>query len=354
VPITRRTTSAHDRLVALSGGARSAGVAGPGDLARGWVPSPPTPPGVPDPGAALERPGRVVLPFVRADRGNAPVVGPGDHDPVHHGADDHAAVGPGGAPPDDARPSSPGPGHGRHRAPAPAAGLVPATLSGGRWRVSRRAAAGTLLALVVLAGVLALRAGLPGHEATVVPARSGADLAPVPTSAAAAPVPTTGGEPTAPAAGAPSGQLVVHVVGQVLAPGLVRLAPGARVADAVEAAGGATPAADLSRVNLAKAVVDGEQVVLPLPGEPLPAGSAAGAGGGAGASGTGPAAGSPVDLNTADLAALDGLPGIGPVLAQRILDWRTENGRFTSVDELGEVTGIGDKLLTQLRDAVTV
>ncbi|KAB7746574.1 ComEA family DNA-binding protein [Nostocoides sp. F2B08] len=141
---------------------------------------------------------------------------------------------------------------------------------------------------------------------------------------------------------------VVHVAGQVVRPGIVRLAPGSRVIDAVEAAGGPLTEADLAAVNLARPVVDGEQVYVPKPGEAVPAVPGA-------STGTGPAAeGAPIDLNAADATALDGLPGVGPVLAERIIAWRTEHGRFTSVDELGEVSGIGEKLLGQIRDRVTV
>jgi competence protein ComEA len=150
---------------------------------------------------------------------------------------------------------------------------------------------------------------------------------------------------------------VVHVVGQVKRPGLVRLAPGARVADAIAAAGGAKSTADLSLLNLARPVVDGEQVHVPRPGESPAVGAGAGAAGGAGAVGAGgggAGGGGLVNLNTADLAALDTLPGVGPVLAQRILDWRAEHGRFTSVEELGEVSGIGEKLYAQIRPKVTV
>lgn len=146
--------------------------------------------------------------------------------------------------------------------------------------------------------------------------------------------------------------VVVHVVGQVARPGLVRLAAGARVADAIAGAGGTRPGADVSAVNLARPVVDGEQVRVPRTGEVLapvqgPVQAPAPASGGT-------SSGAPVSLNAADAAALDALPGVGPVLAQRILDWRTEHGRFTSVDELGEVSGIGDKLMAQLRDRVTL
>ena len=153
--------------------------------------------------------------------------------------------------------------------------------------------------------------------------------------------------------------LVVHVVGQVRRPGVYRMPPGARLGDAVTAAGGATPTADLAAVNLARVLVDGEQVHVPRPGESAPAGGAAtggssGGGGSAGGSGASGGSGGKVSLNSADLAALDTLPGVGPVLAQRILDWRTEHGRFTSIEELGEVSGIGEKLLAQLTPKVTL
>ena len=146
-------------------------------------------------------------------------------------------------------------------------------------------------------------------------------------------------------------QLVVHVAGQVAQPGIVRLEPGARVIDALESAGGPSAEADLTAVNLARPVVDGEQVYVPLPGELPPVAPAAGAGGGGGDA-TGP--GGVVDLNTADAQALDSLPGVGPVLAERILAWRSEHGRFTTVEELGEVSGIGEAMLSRLRDKVRV
>ncbi|KJK12439.1 competence protein ComEA [Terrabacter sp. 28] len=152
--------------------------------------------------------------------------------------------------------------------------------------------------------------------------------------------------------------MVVHVVGQVLRPGLVRLRAGARVADAIKQAGGARAGADLSALNLARPVTDGEQIRVPRPGESAATGTGAGSGGGSAGSATGGGAGAssgaPVSLNAADTAGLDALPGVGPVLAQRIIDWRAEHGRFTSVDELGEVSGIGDKLLARLRPLVTL
>ena len=127
-------------------------------------------------------------------------------------------------------------------------------------------------------------------------------------------------------------EVVVAVAGKVRRPGLVRLPLGSRVDDAVRAAGGLLPGASTELLNLARRLVDGEQVLVgigPPPGAPA-AGPAA------------PAPGGLLDLNAAGVADLDALPGIGPVLAQRIVDWRTENGRFASVDQLREVTGIGE------------
>jgi competence protein ComEA len=153
--------------------------------------------------------------------------------------------------------------------------------------------------------------------------------------------------------------VVVHVVGRVRRPGVVRLPQGSRVEQAVTAAGGARSNADLSRVNLARPLVDGEQVVVPRPGEPVAPADGAPvpvAGGTARSSGLGPGVDGqgarPVDINTATATELDTLPGVGPVLAQRIVDWRAQNGRFTSVDELSEVSGIGDAVLARLRPLV--
>ncbi|GAB2838144.1 ComEA family DNA-binding protein [Microbacterium insulae] len=139
----------------------------------------------------------------------------------------------------------------------------------------------------------------------------------------------------------------VHVSGAVAEPGLYVLGEGARVMDAVAAAGGFADDADRAAVNLARPVSDGEQLAVPAEGEvPPTADPATGAAGGA--------AGGVVDLNTADLATLDTLPRIGPALAQRIIEWREANGRFTSVEDLLAVPGIGDKMLESLRELVTV
>lgn len=140
----------------------------------------------------------------------------------------------------------------------------------------------------------------------------------------------------------PTGLVVVDVVGAVRRPGLYRLSQGARIADAVSRAGGATAKADLALVNLAAPLADGEQVVVPGRG-----GSPAGSAGTAGA-----AAAGPVHLSTATLEQLDALPGIGPVTAQKILDYRQEHGAFTSVDALDAVPGIGPARLDQLKDLV--
>ena len=129
----------------------------------------------------------------------------------------------------------------------------------------------------------------------------------------------------------PVGVVVVHVRGPVRRPGVLRLPAGSRVVDAVAAAGGLLAGADPGPVNLARVLVDGEQVRLG-PGAPVDGGATASGGGGSPVAATGL-----VDLNAAGLADLDALPGVGPVLAQRILDLRAERGRFTSVEELREV-----------------
>ena len=142
--------------------------------------------------------------------------------------------------------------------------------------------------------------------------------------------------------------LLVHVLGAVAQPGLVELAPGSRVVDAVAAAGGFTADADPAGVNLARPMVDGEQLVAPAIGE-VPAAAPGGAVGGSGAASDGL-----VHLNTAEVADLDTLPRIGPALAQRILDYREANGPFTSVDQLLEVTGIGDAVFAGLAELVAL
>jgi competence protein ComEA len=131
------------------------------------------------------------------------------------------------------------------------------------------------------------------------------------------------------------------VAGAVRRPGLYRLPPGSRVADAIQQAGGARHKAALSLVNLAAPVVDGGQIVVPARGVPTPTE------GDSAATPTGP-----VHLNTATLEELDRLPGVGPVTAQKIIDYRDKHGSFGSVDELDAVPGIGPTRLEQLRDLI--
>jgi competence protein ComEA len=148
-------------------------------------------------------------------------------------------------------------------------------------------------------------------------------------------------------------ELLVHVLGAVKRPGLVSLASGSRVVDAVASAGGLTDDAEVAGINLARPVSDGEQLVVPKVGEVSPAAGGSGAGGVAGA-GAGGANGAVVNLNTATQGELETLPRIGPALAQRILDWRTANGRFAAPADLLKVTGIGQKLFDGLSDRITV
>jgi competence protein ComEA len=154
--------------------------------------------------------------------------------------------------------------------------------------------------------------------------------------------------PLEPVAEAPSQPiLVVHVVGQVRRPGLYRLRDGSRIADAVRRAGGARLGADLAALNLAAPLVDGIQVLVPSRAAP---GAAASSTGGQGA---GLASAPAISLSSATVEELDELPGVGPITAQKIVDYRTEHGPFASVDDLDAVPGIGPTRIEQLRDLVT-
>ncbi|MEU9349830.1 ComEA family DNA-binding protein [Streptomyces griseoloalbus] len=164
-----------------------------------------------------------------------------------------------------------------------------------------------------------------------------------------------GGRPDASAGAAAAGsaapEIVVDVSGKVRDPGIHRLPAGSRVEDALRAAGGVRPGTRTDTLNRARFLVDGEQVVVGGPAPAAGPGGATGTAPGAGtAAGAGPAA--PVSLNTATLDQLDTLPGVGPVLAQHIVDYRTRNGGFRSVDELREVNGIGDRRFADLRNLV--
>ncbi|MFD7280299.1 helix-hairpin-helix domain-containing protein [Streptomyces sp. NPDC059862] len=162
--------------------------------------------------------------------------------------------------------------------------------------------------------------------------------------------PAASGSPPGPAGatGTPVAEIVVDVSGKVREPGIHRLPAGSRVADALRAAGGVRPGTDIDGLNRARLLVDGEQVVVggppPVSAPGAPAGVPAGAAPGVPAG--------PVSLNTATVEQLDTLPGVGPVLAQHIIDYRTQHGGFRSVDELREVNGIGERRFADLRDLV--
>jgi competence protein ComEA len=149
------------------------------------------------------------------------------------------------------------------------------------------------------------------------------------------------GEPTSSTAPVDSARIFVHVLGAVERPGLYELQEGDRAVDAIAAAGGYADAADQAQLNLARFVVDGEQIVVPAIGEGPPIQSSMDAAG-------------KVNLNTADQAALETLPRVGPAMAQRIIDWRESNGRFTAVEDLLNVTGVGEKTFESLRELVTI
>ncbi|MGD8193915.1 helix-hairpin-helix domain-containing protein [Herbiconiux sp. P18] len=185
-------------------------------------------------------------------------------------------------------------------------------------------------------------------------AASGGASAPPAGGAAASGVPPSGG----PVAG--GSVLLVHVLGAVASAGVYELPGGSRVVDAVAAAGGLLPTAEAGSINLARPLVDGEQLrvlaVGEAPPEAAPPGAAAGGQGsaGSGSAGPGPSGGALINLNAASEIDLDALPRIGPAMASRIVEYRSTNGPFTSVDDLLQVPGIGEKTLENLRPLVTV
>ena len=269
-------------------------------------------------------------------------------------------AGAGRPPPSDTAPGRAPQQPGRHRRPTPpgpALLTLPPALRGARTSGPRAAVLGLVLVVVAAAAVFGVRVAWAAAASAPQPVASRPDPA---RGSALAERPTSPGgfgatgTPGAPAVSVSSTQLVVHVVGQVRRPGVVVLPAAARVRDAVAKAGGALPSADLGAVNLARPLADGEQLRIPRPGEATPASAAPSASGGAPVAGGGTGAGGLVNLNTANQSVLEELPGVGPVLAQRIIDWRTEHGRFTSVDELAEVSGIGEKMFAQLQGKVMV
>jgi competence protein ComEA len=201
----------------------------------------------------------------------------------------------------------------------------------------------------VLLVVLLVALALAGTVFVVL--RMHSDSQPVPArTAVVAPgsaAPALSSSPSPSTSGAPSGgSVTVDVSGKVRHPGVATLPAGSRVVDAVRKAGGARPGVDLGSLNLARVLVDGEQILV---GRGMPGGGIA-----AGASTAAPAPStSLVNLNTATAEQLDTLPGVGPVTAQKILEWRAAHGAFSSVDELLEVDGIGDKTLADLAPLVT-
>jgi competence protein ComEA len=223
------------------------------------------------------------------------------------------------------------PGIGRHRAPGRAT----------RWDPGRGGARSLWIAGLVAALLLVGWTWL--DRPSVEPAPATVPDAGALSAGTTAPTPPVG------EAADTSAVVVVSVVGLVVRPGLVTLPAGARVADAVAAAGGLLPEADPASVNLAALVPDGAQIAVGIPG----AGAGPDGTGGVAAGGA-PAAGSRVDLNAATAAELDALPGIGPVLAQRIVDHRTRNGPFRSVDQLDDVPGIGPAIAAELAELVAV
>lgn len=224
----------------------------------------------------------------------------------------------------------------------------PLTPLADRWRSLRsdpRAGAVALLAVALAAGAFWFRTGVEGPESAGGAAGGGGSVTTVPVAATDTTTTTT-----APAA------VVIHVAGAVVRPGVVSLPSGARVVDAIDAAGGAVPEADLDRLNLAALLADGQRVLVARVGDPptLADASAGVTGGDPSAPGAAPGSTGLVNLNTATQAELEALPGIGPTLAQSIVAERDRRGGFTSVGQLRQVRGIGDKRFADLRDLVTV
>lgn len=150
----------------------------------------------------------------------------------------------------------------------------------------------------------------------------------------------------APTAGTGAETIVVHVSGWVASPGLVAIPSGGRIGDALAAAGGVRPGASLDNINLAQVLGDGQQVLVPGPGDSTAAGNEV-------LASEAPAEG-PIHLNSATASQLEGLPGVGPVLAERIVAHREDTGPFQQVEDLLEVSGIGEAKLASIRDLVTV
>lgn len=237
---------------------------------------------------------------------------------------------------------------------------VPAQIRRARIRVTGQALMGIVVIIGLAAVLWFVRLGMadpPGPEP--IPAASQESGVPS-TDASQATAAATPSQTVEVAAGAPpGGQIVVHVIGAVQEPGVFTLSSDERVVDAIAAAGGATDQAELGRVNLASALADGAQIWVPVAGQeppievrenaaaqtPIPATDEGG---------PSEAGGQPVPLNTATVVELETIPGVGPVTAQRIVEFREEGGGFTSVEQLLDVSGIGEKTLASLKPYVSV
>ena len=243
-----------------------------------------------------------------------------------------------------------------------------------RLAIAPRAAIIAGSALLILALALALRAvivstsagaGASGQAAPAAAAGASAAMRPPPAGTATSPAMRPATAPAAGSAAGPgglsatSGSVVVHVTGAVSSPGVVTLPPGSRVTDAINAVGGASADADTEQLNLARVLTDGEQIRVPRIGEvlpdpaPQPGGAATPSVGTAPGKTNGDASGT-ININTASASELEKLPGIGPALAQRIVEYRDSHGPFASVDALTDVPGIGKAKLEGLREQATV
>lgn len=234
-------------------------------------------------------------------------------------------------------------GERRPRLPRPSVSAPGLLLAAASFRRPHLLVVAVILTLgILVAGWAVLRARPVALAVTPPPA-----VGPTPAVVSGAP----GRAPT-PSASATVAGVVVHVLGAVRRPGLVSLQSGGRVQDAIDAAGGLTAKADPGELNLAQAVTDGQQIVVGTKtkpaGEVRDGSASGGAGGSAGSGAGGGGAGQPVNLNTASLAQLEELPGVGPVMAGKIVAWRTENGRFSRIEELQEIDGVGPKTYAKL------
>ncbi|WP_246170266.1 ComEA family DNA-binding protein [Pseudonocardia hierapolitana] len=316
-----------------------AGTPEAGALGSGGVWPPPRPGGAPSGRSGLDPP---TVPMLLAGMPDAqPRAGP--RRPLERLAPDENRADVGADGPFDSTAEPPG------RVGAALRRLAPASWREARIDPGRPGATALALVAAVAAVVAAVGVWFERPRAEPVPDLPAVAVSAAETAASAAPAPAAATTAAAPAA--PPAPLVVSVSGKVHRPGLVEVPEGARVADVLDAAGGALPGTDLSTLNLARRVADGEQVAVGVPPAPDAAANPA-PGIGSPAAGSAPVG--KVDLNAATVEQLDALPGVGPVTAQRILEWRTRHGRFSRVEQLREIEGIGERRFAQLRELVVV